>query len=408
MTPSPKTPDPAAGERRAHPGRVRVLALSLVLLVLAAACGTGRELLTEEGLDQVAVRNGVPPSAAELPFRLTPEMRAWLDEKVPRRQTFEQRLHDLLAALLYPQGLDMRYDPGFTGTAAEVFEQQRANCLGFTNLFVAMARELGVPVYFLAVDEVEGYDRDEDLVVVSRHITAGYGPPHDLKVLEFTLGPELSYHSVRRVDDLTAVALYYSNRGAEMLRAAQGEGATRMLRVATALDPELPIAWLNLGVALRRTGDLEGAERSYRRALDLEPRSTSVHRNLVSLLRQRGEEVEAERMLARIEELGSRNPYNYLALGDEALARGDAESARRHYRKALRLDREDAEPYAALGQWALSQGDREEARRWLEKAAEIDTRHPRVRRLALRLGVGGAVSASRDGRQGAPGGPDAD
>jgi len=355
----------------------------------AAACGSGSGMLTTAELDALAARQGLQARRVELPFAVSDEMRAWVEERVDRRLRYEPRLDALLQALLSPDQLGVTYDPGFTGTAAEVFAQRRANCLGFTNLFVGLARELGVPAHFLFVDEVEAFEREEDLVVVSRHITAGYGPAQELKVLEFSLGPEVDYKSVRRVSDQTAVALHYSNRGAELLRAGDVPQARRMLLVATAVDPDLPLAWVNLGVVQRRGADYEAAEASYRRALDLDPRHVSAYQNLASLLQLEDRRAEADQLLAVIPHLGSRNPYNYLSLGDYALSRGDLEHAQRYYRKALKLYRDHPEPYAALGILALRQGDEGQARRWLERAQARDANNPRVRRLAGRLEEGG-------------------
>lgn len=359
----------------------------LPVLLASSACSARHGPLTAAELDQIAARRGVPASVVELPFALTPEMEAWLDETVNPRQRFEQRLDSLLRALLWPppRGRGIVYEPGHTGTAAEVFAERRANCLGFTNIFVGMARHLGVPVHFLAVDEVEDFQRDADLVVVSRHITAGFGPRHDMKVLEFTLGPEVDYKSVRPVSDLSAVALFYSNRGAELLRAGDLEQARRMTEIAVAVDPELPIAWVNAGVTRRRDHDLDGAEAAYRRALELNPRAVSAYQNMASLMRVRGRPAEADRFLSVIPKLGSRNPYNYLSLGDLALSRGEMGDARRYYRKALRLYRDHPEPYAALARWALEAGDVRAAERWLERARRIDPDNRRIEELEGRL-----------------------
>jgi Tfp pilus assembly protein PilF len=373
----------AGGHGFVHPGAA-VLGVALLAL---AACGTGSGMLTASQLDELAARQGLPAQAVELPFLVTDEMRTWLDERVDRRLRYEPRLDALLQALLSPDQLGVTYDASFTGTAPEVFARRRANCLGFTNLFVAMARELDVPVHFLFVDEVEGFDRveEDDLVVVSRHITAGYGPAHDLRVLEFSLGPEVSYKAVRRVSDTTAVALYYSNRGAELLRAGDVAAARRMLAIATGIDTELPLAWVNLGVVHRRSADYAAAERAYRRALELDSRQVSAYQNLASLYQHLGRREEADRILAVIPRIGSRNPYNYLSLGDVALARGDLDQAHDYYRKALKLYRDHPEPYAALGQWALERGDQRRALYWLERASQIDPGNSRVRRLAERL-----------------------
>ncbi len=40
---------------------------------------------------------------------------------------------------------------------------------------------------------------------------------------------------------------------------------------ASALDPKLGSAWINLGTALAKKGDLPAAERAYQRALSLDP-----------------------------------------------------------------------------------------------------------------------------------------
>lgn len=361
--------------------------LAMLPLLAVLGCATAGGVLTEAELDELAVRQGVPATVVELPFALDDEMRAWLAANVSTRQKPEQRVLDLLRVLLEPRHRGITYAPSFTGSAAEVFRRHEANCLGFTNLFVAMGRELDVPVYFVAVDEVEGFQRaeGEDLVVVSRHITAGYGPAHDLQVLEFTLGPEVDYHSARRVSDRTAVGLYYSNRGAELLQQRAYEPARESLQVAVAIDPGLASAWVNLGVARRRSGDAEGAVAAYRRAIELEPRAVSAYQNLASVLRSRGDEAGAAAMLAVIPELRSKNPYSYLILGDEALQRGELDDAQRFYRRALRLYREHAEPYAALGLLALRRGDAGEAAEWLERARRIDADNPRVRRLRVRL-----------------------
>ncbi|HEX2252145.1 MAG TPA: tetratricopeptide repeat protein [Thermoanaerobaculia bacterium] len=361
--------------------------LLLLCAALLAGCGTGTDTrpLATPDLARLAAERGLDPAEVLHPFEPTPEMRLWLEDRVTPRQDAEEQLDELLTKLLSPRGLGLVYEAGYSATAAEAFAARKANCLGFTNLFVALGRELGVPVYFLAVDEVETFAKGEDLVVVSRHVTAGYGVRNDVKVLEFSSSSDIGYNLVRRVSDATAVALYYSNRGAEMVQAGDAVAALDQLAIATRLDPELAMGWVNLGVARRRTGDLDGAEAAYRRALELDPRAPSAYQNLAALLRHRGRAEEAETLARRLAETGSRNPYNFLSLGDHALRRGELEQAGQFYRRALRLQREDAETYAALGLWAVAVGDRDEARRLLAKARGFDPDHPRVRELARRL-----------------------
>lgn len=359
---------------------------------LAAGCASSRgPSLSRTELAAIAAQRGVSPDRVELPFAADDDMREWLRAqrdagRIDGRGPLDRRLSSLLGALVSRDGLALRYEAGFTGTASEAFHSRAANCLSFTQLFVALARELGAEAFFLAVPEVESYQRQGDLVVLAGHVTAGFGPFHDLQVLEFTLGPEVDYSRVLPVTDLTAVAMYYSNRGAERLTEGEPAEALAALEVATALAPDLAGAWINLGVARRRASDDAGAEAAYLRALEADPRASSAYQNLAALLRLRGDDAEAEELLRLGAGAGSRNPYSYLELGDLSLRRGRPTEARRFYRRALALDRDNAEPYAALGLAALAAGDRREARRWLRRARRVgEADQPRLRLLENRF-----------------------
>jgi|HubBroStandDraft_3_1064219.scaffolds.fasta_scaffold29780_2 Flp pilus assembly protein TadD len=325
---------------------------------------------------------GIDPASVVVPFELSGEMRAWVHRVVPNSVPPDRRLDRLLSALLDSATLQLQYEAGFTGTAREVFESHRANCLGFTNLFVAMAREAELPVYFLDVDDIDKFEKEGDLVVESSHVTAGYGTGNSMRVLDFTIGPVAHYRQVRAISDLTAVALYYSNRGAELLRAGRPEEAVRWLHTAVALDPAFARGWINYGVSLRRTGDLAGAEAAYRKALEQDPQAVSAYQNLATVLRSKGRRAEADGLIALTARLDSRNPFNYLALGDLSLAGGRLDEARRFYDKARRLDAKSAEPCAALAELALTAGEKRTARRWLDKARSLDPANERVQRVA--------------------------
>jgi Flp pilus assembly protein TadD len=329
---------------------------------------------------------GLDPAGVVIPFEITDEMRAWVHAQIPETTPLEERLDLLLAGLLDPRRLRIQYEARSTGTAAEVFQNRRANCLAFTSLFVGLAREVGVPVVYLDVGDIEKFEKEGDLVVVSGHVSAGFNTGHALKILDFSQAPVAEYRRVQPISDLRAIALYHSNRGAEALRNGRTAEALEWLRKAVAIDPEFGGAWVNYGVAQRRSGDSRGAEAAYRKALEVDPNALSAYQNLAALLRLQGQEKEAADLLTVSSQLGSRNPFIYLTLGDLSLAHGRMEDARRFYRRALRLYRGNAEPYAAMGLLSLAQGDVSDATKWLKKAVSIDQENQRVRQLAYRLG----------------------
>ena len=361
----------------------------LAAALLAAGCASTDARNLDAGDVARELRNrGLEPSGVVIPYEMNEEMRAWAHRQVPHDIQPEKRLDTLLAGLVDPDKLKLVYEPRYTATAEEVFQTRRANCLAFTSLFVGMAREIGVPAFFLDVDDVERFEKEGDLVVVSGHVSAGYGLGPEIKILDFSAAPQTSYRKVRRISDLTAIALFHSNRGGELLRTGKHEDALPWLQKAVVIDPELPGAWINYGVALRRGGDPVKAEEAYRKALEIDAQAVSAYQNLAALLRHQGKRQEAEDLLALSGTLGSRNPFIYLSLGDLSLSHGRIDEARRFYKRAMRLYRDSAEPYAAMGMAALAAGDAAEAHRWMRKALAIDQENRRVKLLVGRLGGG--------------------
>jgi Flp pilus assembly protein TadD len=373
----------AVRQRRRGGLQAGLLALAALLAGGCATSGLGTQMQSKLQ-DQIRDR-GIDPSQVVLPFAATEEMRRWVAKEVPRSTRRETQLNWLLQAVLNRTEAPLTYVAGHTGTAVEVFSNGSANCLGFSQLFVALAREIDLPVYLLRVSDLQSFERDGDLIVASAHITAAFGTPDRRRILDFAQRPVRAYRWVEEISDLTAVALYYSNRGAEELRDGKIPEGRDLLRTAVQLDPELAEAWINLGVAERRTGDLVAAEKAYRSALEVDPSTVTAYQNLSALLRLVGREQEAEELLALVDRSGNRNPFSYLALGDLSLRLGRLEEAGRYYRRAVRLDPTQAETEAALGHWALAAGKTREAEKHLRKAQRIDPKNARVDDLAKRL-----------------------
>ncbi len=363
--------------------------LLAALILVAGGCVATSAISNEEVVRQGLRHRGLDPELVIIPYELTDEMRRWAHEVVPKLLSPEVKLQYLRDALLDGEHMKLEYSWGFTGTAREVFQQQKANCLAFTNLFVGMAREVGVPVYYLAVERVETFRKEGDLVVVSDHVAVGYGDPGvELLILDFSQNRDAGYRNVEPVSDLTALAMFHSNRGAELLQDGDGEAAVRWLRTAVAIDPELVPAWVNLGVVLRRSGDFRGAEDAYKHALEIDPRMVSAYQNLAALLQMQGRAEEARNFLAMLQKTPNRNPYSYISLGDISLRNGRLEEAKRFYRRAASLNRDDADIYAALGQVAVASGDLRTARKMLRRARKIDDDNARTVRLAQLIGAG--------------------
>ena len=345
-------------------------AVAALLPALALACAsTGVRETGENALLRELERREV--SRALVPFEVNDEMAAWVHEAVGEIDR-DKRLDRLVEAVTETSMLGVEYQAGRTGSAVDVFETRTANCLAFTQMFVGMARELDLAAYFVEVTHVENFEREGDLIVISDHVAVGFGPRHAMRIIDFGLREDERGFRVTPISDLTATALYYSNRGAEALRAERLDEAVAWLEDAVRIDPELASAWANLGVAQRRSGRTVQAERSYRQALVVDPGLSSALVNLAVLLRLNGRAEEADDLLLMADAKRNRNPFTYIALGDLSLRYGRLDEAERFYSRARRLGPDEAAPAAALGEVLLRRGERKAAEKLLRRAQRLE------------------------------------
>ena len=372
----------------------------LTVFLISTVCGPvmsiGDTRMTEADpwaalIDEIRAR-GIDPASIEIPGRLSEEMKQWVHERVSSDIPPDAVLREVLVELIDPDGFKLVYDPGVTGTAQQVWDTRRANCLGFTHLFVGLTRELGISSYYVRWSRVERFRREGDLVLVSGHVSAGYGVGSRRQVLEFGAVDGFEGQLSQPISDLNAVARHYANRSAELLRAGDARAAVEASGLATRLDPTLADAWVNLGVSRRRSGDVAGAEDAYRRATLEDPDHLPAYQNLSVLLYLRGADDAARQTLALLDRRDNRNPFIYLSLGDTSLGLGRLEEASRFYRRANRLGSDLAETRAARGTVAFLMGDQVRARKWLRRAQAVDPEDERTVELAKKLSRSGDPS----------------
>lgn len=272
-----------------------------------------------------------------IPFELDEALSDRARRLAPEGHTSLRRLRWIARALLDPQQIGVREDLTRTPTAVEAFATRRANCVGFACLFVGLAREAGIPAFFVMVEDLGRSRQQNGLQVAEGHLAAAYGPPNKLRIFDFAGETDGSLYRVSPVTDLTAMALFYSNRGVESMLDNRDREAVRWLRRAVALDPSLASTRINLGVALRRAGDFAGAERAYQGALKIDPGAAAAYRSLAALLRLRGRTREAQTLLADAKRFKTEDALHYLSLARRHLETGEVDEARSLYRKALDL-----------------------------------------------------------------------
>lgn len=350
------------------------LPLTLALLVGVASCahagssdagGAGswaREL----------ERRGVDPATAVFPFTTSPEMEQWAAE-VLRGHLGDSGLAKLVAIqdALFDPSFGFTYDSEETLTAAEAFELRRGNCMSFTALFVAMARSAGIRTFLMSVRREPEVGRDDDLVIVNRHVVAGYrGGASQVNIFDFYITTAGPYMQSRTIDDVTATAMFHTNLGADEIREGSLDRAIQHLEIATVLAPDWAPGWVNLGVALARLGKVDRAFEAYGRALEAEPQNPSALTNIAFLYRQQGLPQQADTAL-RAAAHQTTNPYTLIATADSEMMRGRYSAAARYLRKARWWYGDEPEVYDGLARLATLRGDRGAAARHSRRAAEL-------------------------------------
>ncbi len=318
--------------------------------------------------------------AADLPvvddvdvLALNDDMLAFIDEHVDPKQPGQTKVRALLHALLNHSGVGLEYDT-MTRTAAETYGAGLGNCLSFTNMFVAMAREAGLNVTYQEVKIPPSWTLEGDTYVLSRHVNAvvdlGFGATNEV---DFNVAYDdfEDTYSREDVSDARALAHYYSNIGVEYLQKDQPMEALRYFRKALTSDGLYAPGWSNLGVLFSRAGHLDYAEAAYVQALISDPDELVAMSNLGRLYLRMGRKELANWYAERSEQHRLRNPYYRYHLARKAFAYGDYDAAIEHLEVSVRERRTEGSFYVLMGLSYMQIGNEAAARKWLRKVERL-------------------------------------
>jgi Flp pilus assembly protein TadD len=352
---------------------------ALVLLLLGCTQASVRPQTSpatvEELLSGTALGQRQPAQALvdeDEILAVSPEMVRFLDSYVVRDAGSFVKLHQLLYAIITEGSFGLEYDDR-TRTAAQTFAERRGNCLSFSNMFVAMARDVGLNVSYQEVDIPPDWSFDNDVYVLNRHVNVhvelGITGEH---VVDFNIDDFRASYDRRVIPDSRAFAHYYNNMGTEHMLA--GDRATALAYFRKALfdsDRSFSPAWTNLGALYRRYGLTSHAEAAYLRALTVDRHDDVAASSLAALYRRRGETELADAYLKKVINHRKQNPYYRYHLAREAFFSGDYATAISHLRYAARKKPNEDLFCFLLGVAYLQSGDKAAGRRWLTRAEEV-------------------------------------
>jgi Tfp pilus assembly protein PilF len=362
-------------------GRVGRWFVAVCVLVAATGCATAPRPLDASVFDDARYQPLPRVDPAEA-MRVSDAMRAF----VTRDLAPLVRRHGAQAALgmvMQRRGwIEVEYDDSRTRTAAQAFDARAGNCMSLVMLTGALARELGLQVYFQEALASQQWSRRAGLHVASGHVNVTLVKPRwkSLGVswdssaaltIDFMPSAEAARQRTRLVGEDRLLAMYANNRAVESLADRRLPLAYAWARAALQRDPTYLGAANTLAVIDHAGGHHAAAERALREVLAREHDNTRALSNLVAVLHAQGRTREADDTAARLAALEPDRPFEYFELGLQALAAGEATTARALFLKELARDPDYHEFHFGLAQAEARLGNTAAARRHLERAAEL-------------------------------------
>tara|TARA_R110002096_G_scaffold309403_2_gene503965 strand:+ start:67584 stop:68726 length:1143 start_codon:yes stop_codon:yes gene_type:complete len=292
------------------------------------------EPVTQADLLSGEVILGAPLSTENLPddniLALTDEMELFLDKYVLSKVEEPYRARQLNRVLFDDDIFGMKYDVSKTFTARGAFENKLGNCLAFSYLYSSFADKADILFEYQEVDiPLDWSPKSGKIDKVWRHINLRVKNGADA-------GSIFDINEINATQDLNsrtltlphALALYYSNIGAENLLNGNRSKAFLYFAKGISLTPEEPDLWVNLGVLYKQQGHYNYAKLAYENALDLDQENYTANANMAVLYLTMGNKSKAEYYEKNAENSQMTNPnYQYRM--------AQAEYNKKRYRKAL-------------------------------------------------------------------------
>lgn len=302
-------------------------------------------------------------------INISDEMRHFLDAHIPQKGSRQIKFRTLLNVMADPEILNLRYNISANFTAIESFQQQQANCLSFSALFITLARELGLKANFNEVEVPPSWNMlGDNTFVLYKHINIVVKQYPINQVIDFGLPGYRSHYQQKVISDDIAQAHYYNNKGMALLVEGTPQSAFPYLQQALKLAPNVDHLWNNMGAIYRRAGFLSEAKTAYLQALRLNPRHQQSLSNLARLYQQEGDHKQAEFYANKVKRSRLANPYYRFQLAQRAFDKGNLNLALEHIQKSISKKPKEhrfyvlaADIYEAMGLANKAKSSREQA-----------------------------------------------
>ncbi|HVU32080.1 MAG TPA: transglutaminase domain-containing protein [Opitutaceae bacterium] len=294
-----------------------------------------------------------PPSDPRELLKIDDTMRHFFSERISAAPGTATRLREIVDAILLPSGLNFAYDAEATLEPRETFRERRGNCVGFSLLVVAIAREFGFEATFQNVDDAAKWNKYGVIVASVLHLNVRVATDDGVYIVDLRpdLLPSLRLDVMREIRDERAFSQFYSNIGFFRLVHGDPAAALRYMILATDVDPAFGPAWTNRANMHARFGDLANARACFERSLRVRRGDYTAVVGLVDVLHRIAtpEALKAaEKLERRAQAMRDRNPYYHQYLAERDREREDWLAAEKELKRAIDLKDDEPEFYVEL------------------------------------------------------------
>jgi Flp pilus assembly protein TadD len=278
------------------------------------------------------------------------------------------RLNRLLHLVFDKDGLGLAYQDDANESVAQSYQTHTANCLSFTLMFIALAREAGLDAHPQEIRETLGWRQDSGIFYRVDHINAVVQIGRQGYLVDIARDGVIALRAPEPVSDQRLLAHYYNNLAMNDLEGGRIAPALRKMEAALRIDPGFATNWSNAGVLYLRNGDEAAAGNAYAKALALDPANASTLANMANLAHLQGDRAREEFYRQRLDREQQTDPFYHFLQAVEDEQAGDYPHAIEHYQRAIRLHADEPRFYAALSHAYQQSGDIRHAIRALGRA----------------------------------------
>lgn len=323
-----------------------------------------------------------PVTPSELPMvdilAMDPAMRAFVADAVGDVRNSSVKFKRLMRALVdagYFNG--SYYQPGLTLTSSELFTAKTGNCLSYTTMFIALAREAGLDAGFQIVEVPPNWDADSGYLIRYTHINVllkgvrGDVTDSGEVSVDFNAFHPDPHYARHPVSDEQATALFYSNRSIDSMVRGDARKGFALLVKALELTPDNADLWQNLGAfyALQKQPGM--AVRAYEVALSLDYHHEGALSGLARAYAALGDRDQADAFAQRVHEDRSRNAYYHFAMAQAQFDKGGYGEALKSIDSAIDLERRNPRFRFMKGLVQAKLGDAEGSKKSFRRANEL-------------------------------------